>query len=306
MNFYVDVTKLEANQSYYAKIVKVHTENCFDKDGNPVGSIEFYIPMEMWVTDKYGTKIVAEKIAAKEMNCDIQVQIFKGEIGEDGIGEGTAVSTMTNKSLVDYAMYLIENSNDDKLKTAMVDMLNYGAQAQIYFNHDVGELANRKLTAEQQSYASAEVDTTKTAVIKATGNYAYDLSLSLEDKVHLNLWFANVSTIADYDQSKLDAVITYTDFNGKTVTYEVENEKLIFRADDKFKDIVVVPVDTLTAADMNTVVTCELRYNGEVISAIQTNIAYYCYVAISKARPEIDLCKMIMKYGQSAYNYFNK
>jgi hypothetical protein len=227
------------------------------------------------------------------MNCDIQVQIFKGEVGS-----GEAVSSMTHKSIVDYAMYLINSSSDAELKTLLVDLLNYGAEAQIYFEHDVNELANRLLTKEQQALATPTVDYSK-ADASVEGNYAYGPSVTLADNIYLNFYFMN---LANVDKSKLDVVITYKAFDASAET------TLVLSGDGlKFMNggLVMAEVSTLSAADINTVVKAELRYDGTVVSRITSNIAYYCAYAIVYETAESDICAMMLKYGQSAYKYFN-
>ena len=45
-------------------------------------------------------------------------------------------------SIKDYAMRTLSDSTDEKLSTLVVDMLNYGAEAQIFFAYAIDELAN--------------------------------------------------------------------------------------------------------------------------------------------------------------------
>ncbi len=297
MNFYVDMSKLDANKSYYAKAIKVHTEAC------GTDSVEIYIPQSAWIKEGSVMKIVVEAIAAKEMNCDIQVQIFEGTIDEDGIGTGEAISNVNEMSIRNYALYWLENSDDAKLKTTLIDMLNYGAAAQVYLKHDANEPANRN-TDEYQSYATEGVDLSKAWFAQEGNEHAYDISLVLADKVELVFWFSYFDKIEGFNKDNLTAKITYTDFAGYKISYDVASEDISYNAET---GIAKVKANTLSAADMNTVVTCELMYNGEVISTVHSNIAYWCFLAYYYEKPaEIALAEKIMKYGQSAYNYFSK
>ncbi|MBO5378695.1 MAG: right-handed parallel beta-helix repeat-containing protein [Clostridia bacterium] len=297
MNFYVFNEKLDANSTYYAKVIKVHTDNC---NAEPEIS---YIAQSEWLKATNGNYsiIVVEDIAAKEMNCDIQVQIYKGTAPAEGAEEGEITGDMTSMSIVDYAMYSLNTTENEEFKVLLVDMLNYGAEAQLYFDHDKDELANRDLTEEQKALATNKIDVSK-AVLNKPEKYFDNISLTLEHTIFLELYFKGMEDIENYDQTKLDAVISYTAFDGKYVTYVIENKDLVFDPETKQ---VIVQVNTLSAADVDTVVTCELRYEGTTISKVTTNIAYYCFVAIYYKLPESKICGLIMKYGKAAYNYFN-
>ena len=58
-------------------------------------------------------------------------------------------------SPITYATNQLKNSANTQLKQLVAAMLNYGAEAQLYFNHNVDNLANAAMTAEQQSLPEA-------------------------------------------------------------------------------------------------------------------------------------------------------
>lgn len=65
--------------------------------------------------------------------------------------DGTyAYSKLASYSPVQYATNQLKNSTDTKLKQLVVAMLNYGAEAQLYFGHNTNALSNATLTAEQK------------------------------------------------------------------------------------------------------------------------------------------------------------
>ena len=66
-----------------------------------------------------------------------------------------AYSKVAPYSAVNYATSQLKNSSDVKLKQLVVAMLNYGAEAQLYFGHNTGSLANASLTAEQKALPEA-------------------------------------------------------------------------------------------------------------------------------------------------------
>ena len=70
--------------------------------------------------------------------------------------DGTyAYSSQAPYSAVQYATSQLTNSTDTKLKQLVAAMLNYGAEAQLYFGHNTGSLANAGLTAEQKALPEA-------------------------------------------------------------------------------------------------------------------------------------------------------
>ncbi|HOH87245.1 BspA family leucine-rich repeat surface protein, partial [Ruminococcus sp.] len=61
---------------------------------------------------------------------------------------GVTYSTKPDKySIKDYAMDRLQNSNNSSFKKMLVDMLNYGAAAQLHFDKNTSNLVNKDLTA---------------------------------------------------------------------------------------------------------------------------------------------------------------
>ena len=97
-------------------------------------------------------------------------------------------------SITEYAYRQLNNPNSSQtLKTLLVDMLNYGALSQLYFEYNTENLANANLTDEQQAYATSEVpeSTSIKEVIEGEDSYVKYIaaSLSLENTIALNLYF---------------------------------------------------------------------------------------------------------------------
>ena len=64
-------------------------------------------------------------------------------------------SKLASYSAVQYAASQLNKSNDTRLKQLVVAMLNYGAEAQRYFGHNIDALANANLTPEQSALTEA-------------------------------------------------------------------------------------------------------------------------------------------------------
>ena len=90
--------------------------------------------------------------------------------------------------------------SDTKLKQLVVAMLNYGAEAQLYFGHNTGNLANVTLSAEQKAlpaaYNSGMVSTVASAPAAKQGIFANNQgfskrtpSISFEGAFSINYFF---------------------------------------------------------------------------------------------------------------------
>ena len=60
--------------------------------------------------------------------------------------------TSCNFSVCDYATALLANNPTPELRALLVAMLNYGTAAQRHFLHNIGNFANRNLSAEDRAY----------------------------------------------------------------------------------------------------------------------------------------------------------
>ena len=85
-------------------------------------------------------------------------------------------------SPVQYAASQLKNSSDVKLKQLVAAMLNYGAEAQLFFGHNVENLANASLTEEQkalpESYREDMVNAVPAASAEKQGIFANNKGFS--------------------------------------------------------------------------------------------------------------------------------
>ena len=307
MNFYLTASSLDSTASY-VKIVKTHADGC-------TGAEEvIYIEVKDWfdATSKDGValkKIVVEGIAAKEMNCTITAQIFTGAVPTDGAAEGTALSAEVGTSVVDYAHWLIreyDGADAAAVKTFAVDMLNYGAAAQEYFHHyEDKHLANADLTEAEKALATPTVDENAVeTTVYGKKAYADKVTVEMETSIYLNFYFNNLNNLAtDYDKSKITAVVSYTDHYDNDVVTTFTADDLVFSEDG---GQVKVSVQTLAPADASLPVMCVLYYDQAAITAVSSSISAYCEWGMSEEDVLLNaLCEKIMKYSQSAYNYFH-
>ncbi|MBP3633419.1 MAG: pilus assembly protein N-terminal domain-containing protein [Oscillospiraceae bacterium] len=221
---------------------------------------------------------VTAKVRAMEMADELSIRI----VDEEGNVYNNAYTT----SVRAYGMKaLAAASSTDEMKTLVVDMLNYGAEAQTKFSYNTGDLANKELTEAHKALATEEVVCTNGQV---KGKNYVGTNLALEDKVELNLFFKDVTT-------DMYAEVSYTDFKGNVVSYIVDGEDFVLYTGTTYK----VPVDKIVLADAFSPVTVTVYNADDTVHATGTD-SVESYVARAA---ENALNEAIMKFAYSARNY---
>ena len=212
--------------------------------------------------------------------------------------EGVAASDEKTDSIKDYATRLLADAKSAELITLVVDMLNYGAEAQKYFGYATDKLVNADLTEDQQAYASEAREYSDEAYAKVYADgYAFSAghTLSLEYNVQLKLGM-DIRALNLSEDAKI--VVSYVDYSGKTVvkTVDVEGYK---------SGIVYVTCDTLTAMDREAQVKFELIDGEDVIFTFANSVEGYT-ARLGAESNESNICGALMKYCDAAAAYFNK
>lgn len=270
MNFFVEKSDIDLAKSYYAVITKTYADGRDDK--------VYKIPFVNWESqsaDLYRFGFTG--IAAKEM-CDVvKVQVFT----QDGL----PASHEYTDSLRSYAMRGLERLSNPLLRTAFVDMLNYGAAAQLFFSYGTSDLANAKLTAEQKAEASSTVSCTNSRV---TGDRYYGTSVSAESNLVLTLYFTDLSAATH-------AVVTYTDHYGKDHKLTINSSEFHARG-----DLLGVVIDQLVVADCSVLVSCKVYAGETVIASASDSVESY----VARGAGDSTYTDML-KFAVSARTYFD-
>ena len=228
-------------------------------------------------------------LAAKQMNDNVTVTVYNAE--------DEAVSVTFTDSIIAYATRMLgtdEVKANAELMTLYVDMLNYGAAAQVQFEYDIENLANANLTDEQKAYATRSVETTDNRVM---GTGYVGSTLTLESEIELDLVFANNKVGSDY--STLYAIVTYTDHYGHAKEVRIEGVDFI-----KYGSIMCqVSITDMAVADFRSVVSCTV-YNadGEALANAADSVESYANRNAESLGAIVDT---IVKFGESSYNYFH-
>jgi len=266
--FGVAKSRFTTTEGYYAVIEKAWA------DGSTTTKT---IPAEEWGTVGTYWAIVYDGMAAKEMGDIFNVTIYNAK--------GQAISNAKTDSVRDYVMRNVDKSTD-VLKTLMVNMLNYGAAAQLQFNYATDDLANNQLTDTQKSWASTSAKELNSYLVRGT-NYM-GTRLVLESRIQLQVAFKGMTR-------DMYAIYTYTDNNGKAQSVRVEG------ADFVDVGVLGVEMSVLVYADARNVVEITVyTADGTVYGTATDSIEGYVQ---RNAKGETDVSMELMKFADSAKAY---
>ena len=219
--------------------------------------------------------------------CDIlSVQVYDAQ--------GNKISNPYTDSIRDYAMRMLgkpEVIADEALRTLYVDMLNYGAAAQVHFAYDPENLANSLLTETQRTYAS-EPPATMDLLFAGPGRAG--TTLTLKSRITLDFLF---STSVLGDPGPCYAIVAYSDHYGKPVEIRIAD----LQSYDNARICISVP--GLAVADYTQMVTCTV-YNaaGDPIAWSTDSMEGYIHRMTARLPAIVEA---IAKFGSSAYQYFH-
>lgn len=203
-------------------------------------------------------------------------------------------------SVSKYAYTMLDKCSGDqyaKLRTLLVDLLNYGAEAQSYQNYKTDDLVNSKLTDTQKAWASTQKLTLADVTDKNYSSVENALvewksaSLQLNNSVAVRYKFTaqnvdNLSVKVNCGASQWEyGADSFTD-NGDGTYYFLFND---LNADKMSEDIFI------TVMNGDTAVSNTMRFSVESYSK-----------KVQDLMPNSSLQKLtdaMMRYGKSAANY---
>ena len=172
------------------------------------------------------------------------------------------------------------------MKELAVDLLNYGAAAQTYINHDVENLANKDLTDDQKDLATGKINLTDAVTDKAASGNAW-VGAGVRFDYKLGLYFV-------FSAESLDGV-TAT-INDKAVTPEAYNVS-------GYENCWIIRFNDFTAVNMNDVVTAKLVGLGESEQTFTYSIKSYVLAKGDAGNALADLVNATYAYGFAAVAY---
>lgn len=250
INFVIDNSNIQ-EEGNYVVITKQYADER--------GLVSKTIPQSQWKTFSSTRKYVSFTVSAKEMNDQLTAAVYNAA--------GQQISNVYYDSVAAYCLRMLNNRGQDasiKELSLYVDMLNYGAAAQLEWNYNTENLANTSLTDAQKDYATI-VGQTQNILIKGAGYVGS--TLSLKENILLNVMFRN----ATIDNAAY-AVVSYTGYKADPVSYRVEADRFASLAGT----MKYVTIDTLKVADYTQAVTVQL-YDAQdnVLSTVVESVESY-------------------------------
>lgn len=315
MNFKTQVTEPEGNTADYTVGTLFWTSepSAYTILGNPDLQIEEGgANSDLYrMEDGSGYHVFSyDEIAAKEMNDTIYAVTYVKTGGR------YIYSRPLSYSVVQYANAVLNGNYSDEFKTMAVDMLNYGAEAQIYFGYRTDALANAGLTAAQQALGTQG----DVALVNSQQKYGTasdyvgftSASLSLESYVSLN-YKASVAPMSGYSVS--DVTLLYS------AAFTDEESWIADRDAGSLSQVAMSNNGVTWTGTVRDIVAKGLRdsfytqvmvtySNGtetvtEYSDILQFSVADFAYLAEQNGSEALrSLTQALMKYGDSAKAYF--
>ncbi|MBP3412611.1 MAG: DUF4434 domain-containing protein [Oscillospiraceae bacterium] len=315
MNFYVEDETLEGYTDPYVVVMKER----YDEVGNLLEEKRFTVTLDqfekMTAAGEPCHVFRFSNIAAKEMNSTITATLYATKNGELVQGETRTYS------VVQYAENMLTKTEDPSLKTLLVDMLNYGAAAQIYFNYNnsPATLANASQKIQDaQSYATHEAPIVNSYLNSSSSDEQdirmevaiTNVSLSLEDRVEANFYMSNRGA----DLNEVALVVAYEDVTGNVVQQRIEGKDFIeTQTTDATNPATYYKAvcDKLNATEMRTILNVWVvdKDGMRISNAVTYSIESYAASVKDKeaATDQLkSLLEAMMKYGDSTAAYFTK
>ena len=233
-------------------------------------------------------------IAPRMLNETVYAKLY-------GTYNGQEYSAETFTSIYTYCEWMLKNYPDATFKKLVVDLMNYASAHQIYGNYKTDTLANRNLTPEQKALGT-QADPARTNITNAsqavianpTASFT-GAALYLQNKVEIRFSFS-VPKLTENTRLVVEV-------DGQKVTYGAD--KFVANGNKYYVD-----VDALAAKQMRSAVDATLYEGNTAISntlrySIESFVAW-AYDREHFSSEALDAMMIAMlKYGDSAYAYFN-
>ncbi len=242
-------------------------------------------------TDTYYV-FVFSNIYAYQMNDTIYATLYAEKYNNAVYGDTVEYSVAT------YCYSRIEKSTDEKMKTLAVDILNYGAASQVYFNYKTDDLANAELTEEQRLLATDD------RTLSSVTNPQY----STIDSPSVKWRSANLSL---QNSICIKFRIETSDVSGMTLkvkngvggnVWEIISDQFVSNGDGTW----YINFSGLMATQLSTPIYVTVYKDSVAVSdTLRYSVESYAYSKHDSTTPGLaDLIRCIVRYGDSAAEYF--
>lgn len=295
LNYRVRKSVIDGN---YTDPYIVFKKALYNAEGVITGYDETTVYFDSVSTDDENYIFTMSGIYPQEIGSDITATIYGLKDGVTYIGATVEYSVLT------FATNQLKGTASNETKTALADMLNYGAAVQILSNYNTNNLVTDKATEiigneDWKAFATDEIDR---ELINAQTNTPLDganvrirsAALQLEDRVIMNFNCSDldVTTITNPENYLLK--VEYTDNYGLPKNFEL-----------KLDSAGKASFDKLVSTEMGIVVKATM-IDAETKEAVSNTVTYSIETYISKNldNPTYgDVCTALIKYGDAVRAY---
>ena len=249
-------------------------------------------------------RFVFSGISAAEMGNTVKARLCAYLGNQVYASEYSDYSVKTYAEDVLAAKMSSTKNADRKLCTLMVDMLNYGTSAQVYFGRHTNFLANRSLTSEQKAVASDLVLSARTHLDK--GNLANaqavlrKIAMSFDNSVDPVVYASFTSGPSD----SVYAELSYTDMEGATQSMRVGSKDFEY---DSAAGLYRMEFEGISPLYFRTPFKIVFKDGSKAISAVTTySVETYVHDILGgdyEAQTK-DLAMNLLTYGDSACAFY--
>ena len=295
MVFYVDADALAGKEN-----ISLAVKKPVYADGN--GEV---IREEVDVVTEYTSAKVLGKNMFRFVYGNLNAKEYGIEVTATLIADGR-VKDVDTFSVREYAYGQLSKTTNVKFRTLLVDLLNYGAASQVYFNYNTNDLVNAGLTEEQKAYATPEMPEVSSKAEKIEGAdglvKVQGSSIALMKTIDSRIVFD-----VGCDVNDVFAIIYCYSISGNDKVMIVDGSQFekVSGGDNRYQYV----FSEYGATQMRDTFTIKFyrKSSGERIGDTYTySIESYIAVALEKTTNVkfIALMDMMMKYGASAEAYF--
>ncbi len=271
------------------------------QDGTTEAREKLLTPVEYAIDGTLYYRFDYKEVSAKEIGDTLtaSLEFTKGEREYNG--------KVDEYSLEQYAEERLAASANESFKRLLVDLLNYGAAAQSYFEYKTDKPVNADLTEEQKALSLGKYNgITKVVSDEDTGVYEAEITrknIKFGNRIEL---LVATSFGIDSDLSGVKLKVVYTTASGEEGVETIDGADFVYRTD---VNSYTAYFNGLKASEFRSVLFLTLVRGDEAISAtVKYSLDTYAANRLEASTDENykELLKKTLIYSDSAKNYFEE
>lgn len=271
------------------------------QDGTTEEREKLLTPVEYAIDGTLYYRFDYKEVSAKEIGDTLtaSLEFTKGEREYNG--------KVDEYSLKRYAEERLADSANESFKRLLVDLLNYGAAAQRYFEYKTDKPVNADLTEEQKALSLGKYNgITKVVSDEDTGVYEAEITrknIKFGNRIEL---LVATSFGIDSDLSGVKLKVVYTTASGEEGVETIDGADFVYRTD---VNSFAAYFNGLKASEFRSVLFLTLVRGDEAISAtVKYSLDTYAANRLEASTDENykELLKKTLVYSDSAKNYFEE